>query len=180
MKIGYERVSTATQSHDSQTANLKAAGCEKIYRDTGSGAIVDRPQLTACLADLRPGDVLVVLDLSRLGQSLQHLVQLAGELNVRGVELVSLREGIDSTTAQGRLVFGVFAALAEFQRDIIREGVHNGLAAAAAQGRRGGRPVKLTNEQVAAAAAMQNAGKSRSAIARVLKVSRSTLYRALK
>lgn len=180
MKIGYERVSTTSQSHDSQTANLRAAGCERIYRDTGSGSVVERPQLAACLVELRPGDVLVVLDLSRLGRSLPHLVQLAGELNVRGVELVSLREGIDSTTAQGRLVFGLFASLAEFERDLIRERVRAGLEAAAAAGRRGGRPVKLTGEQVNAAAAMEEAGKSRAAIARVLGVSRSTLYRALK
>lgn len=179
MKIGYERVSTGSQHHDSQTAALLLAGCERIYRDTGSGSVADRPHLMACLADLRSGDVLVVLDLSRLGRSLPHLVTLAAELSVRGVELVSLREGIDSTTAQGRLIFGLFAALAEFERELLRERVRAGLEAAAAAGRRGGRPVKLTAEQVAAAVAMRETGTPLAAVARVLGVSRSTLYRAL-
>lgn len=180
MRIGYARVSTASQTTDSQDEALAAASCERVFRDTGSGATVERPQLVVCLSTLRPGDVLVVRDLSRLGRSLAHLVQLGADLRARGVELVSLREGIDSTTAQGRLTFGVFAALAEFERELIHERVMEGLAAAVARGRRGGRPARLTAEQVDAARQLSAAGKSLAAIARTLDVSRSTLYRALR
>ncbi|ESQ09869.1 MAG: resolvase [Thiohalocapsa sp. PB-PSB1] len=129
MQIGYARVSTREQSFDLQVDALHKAGCEKVLQEVVSGAKAERPVLDALLADLRPGDVLVIWKLDRLGRSLRHLVELAGTLMERGVGLRSLNDPIDTTTPQGRLAFNLFASLAEFERDLIRERTQAGLTA---------------------------------------------------
>ena len=151
--VGYARISGASQNLDGQTDTLTAAGCEKIFADTASGKLAERPELTLCLGYLRAGDTLVVWRLDRLGRSLRHLVETVNALADRGVAFASLHEGIDTTTSTGRLVFHIFAALAEFERELIAERAAVGRAAARARGRRGGRPAKLSPEQVAVARA---------------------------
>ncbi len=155
MLIGYARVSKAdgSQSLDLQHDALRAAGVERdnIYDDLASGGRDDRPGLTACLKSLRDGDVLVVWKLDRLGRSLAHLVNTVKELSDRKIGLrVLTGKGaqIDTTTASGRMVFGIFATLAEFERDLIRERTMAGLASARARGRKGGRKFALTKAQV--------------------------------
>lgn len=185
MLLGYMRVSTADgrQSTDLQRDALVAAGVDpaRLYQDRASGAREDRPGLAACLQALRPGDTLVVWKLDRLGRSLAHLVATLQELGARGVGLrVLAGEGaaLDTTTAAGRLVFGVFAALAEFEREMIRERTRAGLAAARARGRKGGRRFALTRAQVRLAqAAMASRDTSVAELARELGVRPVTLYR---
>ncbi len=178
--IGYARVSTRAQDLQLQIVDLEQAGCERIYRDVGSGTLRQRPQLDACLDYLRSGDTLVVWRLDRLGRSLRHLVEVIGTLETRGVAFRSLRESIDTTTAAGRLQLHLFAALAEFERELIRERSQAGREVARAAGRLGGRPRKLTDEKIAAAIAMRERGDmSMSAIARTLGVGRATLYEHL-
>ncbi len=121
MDIGYARVSTKDQSLDLQVDALRRAGCGKVYQEVVSGAKAERPVLDALLADLRPGDVLVIWKLDRLGRSLRHLVELASALLEKGVGLKSLNDPIDTTTSSGRLTFNLFASLSEFERDLIRE-----------------------------------------------------------
>jgi DNA invertase Pin-like site-specific DNA recombinase len=133
MHIGYARVSTKDQSLDLQVDALKKAGCEQVYREVASGAKTARPVLDDVLSRLREGDVLVIWKLDRLGRSLQHLVALASELMERKVGLISLNDPVDTTSAQGRLVFNIFASLAEFERELIRERTQAGLAAAGAR-----------------------------------------------
>jgi len=147
-KIGYARVSTDDQHLDLQRDALQAAGCRDIYEEKISGKQADRPALNQCLRALRPGDTLVVWRLDRLGRSLPDLVRIVGELESRGVGFESLTEKIDTTSATGRLVFHVFAALAEFERNLIRERTRAGLNAARARGRNGGRPPKLDARQI--------------------------------
>jgi DNA invertase Pin-like site-specific DNA recombinase len=181
-KIGYARVSTRDQDVQLQLDALAAAGCADadIYRDDGvSGALASRPGLDACLAALAPGDTLVVWKLDRLGRSLQHLVEIVAGLRDRGTGFASLTEGIDTTTNGGRLVFHIFAALAEFERGLIRERTVAGLEAARARGRTGGRPRALDARQAALARKLINGGTSASEVARTLKVGRASLYRAL-
>ena len=139
-RVGYARISSASQNLDGQTDALTAAGCEKIFADTASGKLTERPELTLCLGYLRAGDTLVVWRLDRLGRSLRHLVETVNALADRGVAFASLHEGIDTTTSTGRLVFHIFAALAEFERELIAERAAVGRAAARARGRLGGRP----------------------------------------
>lgn len=185
MLLGYMRVSTADgrQSTDLQRDALVAAGVDpaRLYQDRASGARDDRPGLSACLQALRPGDTLVVWKLDRLGRSLAHLVATLQDLGARGVGLrVLAGEGaaLDTTTAAGRLVFGVFAALAEFEREMIRERTRAGLAAARARGRKGGRRFALTRAQVRLAqAAMANRDTSVAELCRELGVKPVTLYR---
>ena len=178
--IGYARVSTAEQDTALQTDALRKAGCERIFEDTASGAKAERPGLTAALAYLRDGDVLAVWRLDRLGRSLPHLIDTIGELDVRGVGFRSLTESIDTTTSGGRLIFHVFGALGQFERDLIRERTHAGLAAARARGRKGGRPPALSPDQVKAARRMYEQNEMTVAkIGAVLGVSRATIYRAL-
>jgi DNA invertase Pin-like site-specific DNA recombinase len=148
MLIGYARVSTDEQNLDLQRDALTKAGCEQIYTDRVSGTKAMRPGLTEALSHLRSGDTLVVWRLDRLGRSLTHLIATVTELQERGVGFKSLTENIDTTTSGGRLVFNIFASLAEFEREIIRERTNAGLQAARARGRNGGRPKKLTNKQV--------------------------------
>jgi DNA invertase Pin-like site-specific DNA recombinase len=142
--VGYARVSTPEQRLDLQRDALVKAGCERVFEDVASGAQAERPGLAAALAFVRPGDTLAVWRLDRLGRSLPHLIEAVTALRERGVGFRSLQESLDTTTSGGKLVFHVFAALAEFERDLIRERTSAGLAAARARGRRGGRPSVMT------------------------------------
>jgi len=179
-RVGYARISTASQKVDGQTDALNAAGCEKIFADTASGRLAERPELTLCLGYLRAGDVLVVWRLDRLGRSLRHLVETVNALAERGVAFASLHEGIDTTTSTGRLIFHIFAALAEFERELIAERAAVGRQAARARGRLGGRPAKLSRVQVELAWARYDAGDVTVVeIAKALGVGRGTIYRAL-
>jgi len=178
--LGYARVSTTEQNPDLQVDELTAAGCWQVWTDHASGALDRRPQLDAVLEQLRPGDTLVVWRLDRLGRSLRHLIEVVTGLDERGVGFRSLRESIDTTTAGGRLVFHLFGALAQFEREIIRDRTVAGLTAARARGRVGGRPSKLTAEQVRQARKMYDARElTVEQIAAVLGVSRTSIYRAL-
>lgn len=180
MKIGYARVSTRDQKADLQVDALKQAGCERIYQDIASGAKSARPELDKLLAHVRPGDAVVIWKLDRLGRSLKHLVELVGELAERKVGLQSLNDPIDTTHAQGRLVFNLFASLAEFERELIRERTQAGLSAARARGRIGGRPKGLPAKAEATAMAAETLYRegrlSVSAIGEKLHISKSTLY----
>ena len=142
--LGYARVSTTDQRPGLQVDALERAGCYRVFTETASGARADRPVLAQVLDQLRPGDTLIVWKLDRLGRSLRHLVDVVTGLADRGVGFRSLQESIDTTTPGGKLVFHVFAALAEFERDLIRERTSAGLAAARARGRHGGRPSVMT------------------------------------
>ena len=183
--IGYARVSKADGSQvlDLQRDALLAAGVEadRVYEDRASGRRDDRPGLAACLKALRTGDTLVAWKLDRLGRDLRHLVNLVGDLTARGVGLrVLAGEGasIDTTTANGRLVFAIFAGLAEFERELIAERTRAGLAAARARGRHGGRPYKMTAAKLRLAqAAMGQPETKVSALCAELGVTRQTLYR---
>jgi len=184
MKIGYARVSTRDQNLDLQVDALKAAGCERVYQDVASGAKTSRPALEELLGQLRAGDVLVIWKLDRMGRSLKHLVELVGSLIERKVGLLSLNDPVDTTSAQGRLVFNLFASLAEFERELIRERTQAGLSSARARGRIGGRPSGLSSQAEATALAAETLYRERklsvAAIAQKLHVSKSTLYSYLR
>lgn len=176
--IGYARVSTKGQILDRQIRALQDAGCQKVFSDKKSGKNVEREELSRCLDYMRPGDTLVVPSLDRLGRSLQDLIQVVTGLRKRGIGFRSLHEALDTTTPGGRLVFHVFAALAEFIRELIVDGTNEGLAAARARGQRLGRPPAMNAEQIRQARAMlTRPEESVSSIARLLGVSRSTLYK---
>ncbi len=178
--LGYARVSTTDQDAALQVDALQAVGCFKVFVDTGSGSLDERPELQRLREQLRPDDTVVVWRLDRLGRSIRHLIDTMTELNDQGVGFRSLTENIDTTTPGGRLVFHLFAALAEFERDLIRDRTKAGLAAARARGRLGGRPRALTSDQVAAARGMYDQQDMTVAqIGEVLGVSRATIYRAL-
>ena len=180
MYIGYARVSTADQNPALQLDALAGAGVDCVFADHGvSGSAASRPELDRCLEHLRPGDTLVVWRLDRLARSLKHLLTLVEDLSARGVHLRSLTENIDTSSASGRLVLSVFGALAEFERELIRERTTAGLAAARNRGARVGRPVAVTPEQLAQARTLVGAGHPVAEVARTLGVGRSTLYRAL-
>jgi DNA invertase Pin-like site-specific DNA recombinase len=180
MKIGYARVSTDEQNTDLQLDALKRAGCRRIYTDKGQGgAKRSRPQLDKCLADLKPGDVLTVWKLDRLGRSLSHLVAVLEDLNGRGVAFHSLTEAIDTSNAAGRLLGHMIAALAEFERALITERTRAGIKAAKRRGVRLGRKPALSPEQVAHARKLIDKGDSPGDVARLLGVARSTLYKSL-
>src|SRR5689334_19798442 len=182
MLIGYSRISTFEQNLDLQLDALKATGCEQFYKDIVSGAQDEREGLYQAVHYARPGDTLVVWRLDRLGRSLRHLIETVQELEQRGIHFKSLTEQIDTTTSGGKLVFHIFGALAEFERDLIRERTQAGLAAARARGRVGGRPKKLAEpKQVALARALYEGGQTDIAtICQTLGISRATLYRVLK
>ena len=181
MHIGYARVSTDDQQLALQVDALTQAGCDRLFTDVGSGARFDRPGLQDALAYARPGDVLVVWRLDRLGRSLVDLVGLVNTLRDRSIGFKSLQEAMDTTTSGGQLVFHLFAALAEFERALIRERTQAGLHAARARGHRGGRPRKLTPRQVALARhLLTDPATTLGQVAETLHVSRSTLTRALK
>lgn len=179
--FGYARVSTTDQDARLQHDALTAAGCYRIFTDTASGALQSRPELDKLLDQLRPGDTLVVWRLDRLGRSIRHLIDQLSELQDRGIEFRSLQENIDTSSPGGRLVFHIFASLAEFERDLIRERTNAGLAAARARGRVGGRPPSLTGDKLATAKKLYDQQDLTVAqIGDILGVSRSTIYRALR
>jgi DNA invertase Pin-like site-specific DNA recombinase len=183
MKIGYARVSTDDQSLALQLDALRAAGCEVIHEDKASGVLNGRKGLADALKGCASGDVLVVWKLDRLARSLHDLVVIAADLKGRGVGLKILTgEGaaVDTTHAQGRMIFGILAVMAEFEREMISERTKAGMAAAKRRGVRAGRPPKLTEFQRREAASMLDEGKARSDIAALLGVHVGTLRRALK
>lgn len=185
MLIGYARVSKAdgSQTTDLQRDALLAGGVdpEQLYEDQASGKQDDRPQLAACLKALRSGDTLIVWKLDRLGRDLRHLINVVHDLTNRGVGLKVLNghgAAIDTTTASGKLVFGIFAALAEFERELISERTKAGLTSARARGRKGGRPYKMTPAKVRLAmASMGQPGTKVGELCQELGVTRQTLYR---
>jgi DNA invertase Pin-like site-specific DNA recombinase len=181
MLIGYARVSTLDQTLALQQDALTAAGCEKIFTDTASGSLTDRPGLAEALSHLRAGDTLVVWRLDRLGRSLPHLIETVSALAAREIGFRSLQEQIDTMTSAGKLVFHVFGALAEFERDLIKERTHAGLAAARARGRLGGRPQRLSPKQIEQLRTLA-ADKRNSVtdICRTLGIGRTTFYRYMK
>jgi DNA invertase Pin-like site-specific DNA recombinase len=181
-RIGYARVSTKAQKDDTQVDELTAAGCDKLFVDHGvSGKHAARPELDAALAYLQKGDVLVITRLSRAMRSLKHLISLSEDLRERGIDLIVLKQQIDTTTPTGRLIFHVLGAMDEFQRELIVEGTIEGLAAAKARGKLGGRRPSYTEHQAQTARKLHDAGElSAEESAAVLGVSRATYYRMLK
>src|SRR5271166_3665157 len=179
-RIGYARVSTNGQEIALQLDALRAAGCDRIFEDQASGAKADRPGLIEALAYAREGDVLVIWKLDRLGRSLPNLIETVSQLEKHGVGLLSLTESIDTTTPGGRLIFHVFGALGQFERDLIRERTRAGLAAAAARGRRGGRKPSMTDEKLQRARVMVAQGLTVREAATRLKVGKTALYEALR
>jgi DNA invertase Pin-like site-specific DNA recombinase len=178
MLIGYARVSTHDQTLNLQQDALQKAGCTKIFTDTASGAKTERKGLEESLNFVRRGDTLVVWRLDRLGRSLPHLISTMTDLEERGIGFKSLTENIDTTTSGGKLIFHIFGALAEFERNLISERTLAGLAAARARGRQGGRPKALTPEQQRIAQALyDDPANSIADICRTFKISRFTLYR---
>jgi DNA invertase Pin-like site-specific DNA recombinase len=179
-RIGYARVSTQDQNTRLQLDALTQAGCARVFAEKASGAQRERPQLRAALDYMRPGDALVVWKLDRLARSLKQLIETVEELEQRGIGFLCLTEAIDTTSAGGKLVFHIFASLAEFERSIIRERTRAGLAAARARGRVGGRPPALSEQDLQQAKALLNDPKITVAqVARRLGVGASTLYRHL-
>ncbi len=180
MRIGYARVSTDDQTLDLQRDALKHSKCREIYEEQASGKNTGRPQLEGCLKSLREGDTLVVWRLDRLGRNLADLVKLIADLEQRKINFESLTEKIETSSPAGRLVFHVFAALAEFERNLIRERTVAGLKAARARGRKGGRPAKLSPKEIKTIRALlKTADMPVSEIAARFGIARSTLYRAI-
>ena len=178
MKIGYARISTPDQSLDLQRDALTAAGCEQIFEDVASGAKDERRGLAEAITYARDGDTLTVWKLDRLGRSLKHLIETVNQLQAKGIGFASVQENIDTTTSGGKLIFHVFGALAEFERELIRERTQAGLKAARARGKQGGRPRSLTPEKVELAQAlMSNPDVSIASICQTLHISAPTLYR---
>jgi DNA invertase Pin-like site-specific DNA recombinase len=181
MNIGYARVSTQDQTLALQKDALEKIGCKKIFTDTASGTKAERKGLDEALEYVREGDTLVVWRLDRLGRSLKHLIETITKLNNRKIGFKSIQENIDTTTSGGKLVFHIFGALAEFERDIIRERTYAGLQAARARGRKGGRPKSLTEKKAGMARELyNNKNNSISEICKTLNISRITLYRYIK
>ena len=181
MLIGYARVSTSDQTLDLQKDALEKAGCSKIFTDTASGAKAERIGLDEALNYVRSGDTLVVWKLDRLGRSLPHLIETITGLNNRGIGFKSVTEAIDTTTSGVKLIFHIFGALAEFERDIIRERTQAGLNAARSRGRKGGRPKSLTPKKAQMAEALyKDKNNTIDEICKTLNVSRATLYRYVK
>lgn len=178
MKVGYVRVSKEEQHKDLQVNALKAAGCERIYEDTKSGAVFVREGLDECLTYLRAGDVLTVWKLDRLGRSVADLIRIVNELEVLGIDFCCLTQQIDTSTPGGKLTFHLFAALAQYERELLIERTNAGLAAARAKGVHLGRR-GLSEEQVNIARYLYSQGKGVPEIAKTIKASRSTVYRYL-
>lgn len=179
-RIGYTRVSTVSQTLDQQNEALAAAGVTKVFSDVMSGARDDRPGLAALLDYVREGDTVVVWKLDRLGRNMLHILQTVRDLTDRGVTLVSVTDGIDSSTPAGRMMIGVLGSLAEYERELIRERTALKRSASRANGTRFGRPRKVTDaEHLATARRMRDDGHTVRDIAKYLDVSRATLYRYL-
>ena len=180
MKIGYARVSTREQSLSMQVDALKKAGCDQIHEEIASGAKTSRPVLEEIMRNLREGDTLIIWKLDRLGRNLAHLIHLTTKLIEKKVGLISLNDPIDTSTAQGRMVFGIFASLAEFERELIRERTQAGLKSARVRGRKGGRPKGMTQAAIEKATIAEALYKNGSIpvkkIAEQLGISKTTLY----
>lgn len=178
MLVGYARVSTGEQNLDLQLDALKKAGCEQVFSDELSGTKSERPGLIAAFKFVRTGDTLVVWRLDRLGRSLKDLLARVEELRQREIGFKSLHENIDTTSPAGKLQFHIFSALAEFERDLIRERTMAGLLAARARGRKGGRKQQMTVDKIKMAASlMKDKNNTVKEICKILAVSRATLYR---
>jgi DNA invertase Pin-like site-specific DNA recombinase len=178
--LGYARVSTDGQDHALQLDALRSAGCDRVFVETASGTRTDRPELAKLMDQARSGDQICIWRLDRLARSLRHLIDIADDLNRRGIALRSLTEAIDTTTPSGRFMFNIIGALSSMEREIIVERTRAGLQAAAARGRRGGRPPALDEGQIRAAKAMLASGAmSAIEVAQQLGCAVSTLYRHL-
>jgi DNA invertase Pin-like site-specific DNA recombinase len=181
MKVGYARVSTDDQNLHMQEDALKSAGCEEIFSDIASGSKSQRPGLDKALSYVREGDMIVVWKLDRLGRSIQHLIQTVTLLQEKKILFKSLQENIDTGTSSGKLIFHIFSALAEFERDLIRERTHAGLKAARVRGRMGGRPPMLDNRQITRMIEMYDEQKNTVAeICKIYDISRPSFYNYLK
>lgn len=180
MKIGYARVSTLDQSLDLQLDALEKIGCEKIYQEKVSGMKDERPQLNELLSFARKGDVICVYKLDRLGRSTKKLIEWSEELERRGIELLSIRDNIDTTTAIGKAMFKMLAVLAEMERDLISERTRAGLESARARGRKGGRPKKDKTQIDKALKLYKSEQYTVKEIEEMTGVSKATLYRNLK
>lgn len=181
MFIGYARVSTEDQHLHMQEDALKSAGCEEVFTDVASGTKSQRPGLEKALSYLREGDTLVVWKLDRLGRSLQHLIQTIRSLVDKKIGFKSLQESIDTTTSGGKLIFHIFSALAEFERDLIVERTEAGLKAARARGRMGGRPPMLNKKQISKLKQhYKDQNITVSEICKIFQISRPTFYNYLK
>jgi len=180
MKIGYARVSTQDQKLDLQVDALQNAGCEKIFQEKASGKNNERPELIRMMEQLRKNDILIIWKLDRLGRSLKNLIEIVSELQNMGVELISIQDNVNTSTATGKLTFAIFGALAEFERDIIRERTKAGLAAARARGKRGGRKNVLNDKQVQILKSLSvNNSLSVGEICKQLGISKGTYYNYL-
>lgn len=180
-KIGYARVSTQEQNLDRQIDQLKEEGCQKIYQEKITGSKKDRPELDRLLDDLRDGDTIIITELTRLSRSTKDLFKLAEQIENKGANLKSLKESwLDTTTPQGKLMFTIFAGISQFERDLISQRTHEGLASARARGRNGGRPVKNQKDIDTAIKMYNSRVHSVSEIEKLTGVSKSTLYRYLK
>jgi DNA invertase Pin-like site-specific DNA recombinase len=180
MLIGYARVSIHEQTLNLQQDALKKAECSKIFTGTTSGAKAEHIGLDEALNYVRKGDTLVVWRLDRLGRSLPHLISTMTDLEERGIGFKSLTENIDTTTSGGKLIFHIFGALLEFERNLIRERTQAGLVAARARGKKGGRPKALTGKQLSIAQDLYEKRHPMAEICRTLKISKATLYRSIK
>ncbi len=181
MKIGYARVSTLEQNLDLQIDALEKAGCKKIITDEISGSVAERPGLTRLKEDLREGDTVVVWRLDRLGRSLKHLIALVNEFELLKVGFESLQESINTTTSTGQLIFHMFGALAEFERNLIRERTKAGLASARARGRLGGRPKQLnSNKRQLVIKLYKEREHTVQEICKMMGISKPTLYQYLR
>jgi DNA invertase Pin-like site-specific DNA recombinase len=177
--IGYARVSTADQSLEAQEAQLRVAGCVEVYSDVMTGSAASRPQWDACRKGLRDGDSLVITRLDRAGRSLRHLLEISDELDKKGVTLTVLDQGIDTSTSQGRLSFGLLGVVAEFERALISERTKSAMAVRS-RGRSGGRPKALSPKALERAQQLYEAGQMTvKEVARAVGVSEATLYRSI-
>jgi DNA invertase Pin-like site-specific DNA recombinase len=181
MLLGYARISTGEQSIDLQRDALTAAGCERIFADVASGSKTDRPGLARLLENARPGDTLVVWRLDRLGRSLMHLLSTIEDLHSKGIEFRSITEAMDTSTNNGKLIFHIFAAIAEFERNLIRERVNAGLRAMRKRGGSSGRRTVMTPDKVKLLRELDQSGEyTRDQMAVMLEVSRPTVFRMLR
>lgn len=178
-RLGYARVSTTKQSLDQQIDALDHHGVDRVYTDKWTGRSNDRPGLRELLEHARPGDTVVVVALDRLGRSLTGIIETIAELQERDISLISLRESLDFTTSTGKMMAAIFAALSEYEVDLKAERAAAAREAAAARGRHTGRPRSMTDEQVALARRMKEAGEPAGIITDTFKISKATLYRAL-